>query len=149
VSFTDTESPQGDSKCERVFGDWARRANVPIGYQLIDSAPVSERKDILVLIGRHLRASLHNHESRKVTGEISYTRSTLVVDYFPDKSHRLARRIEEDHYIAMYYHNLTAEALVANQLGAAVMFAKAAAKLAPTGGDVINLFALRKIIGVC
>lgn len=120
----------------------ARLANVQIGYQLIDSAPVYERKGDLVLSGRHVRALLHHHESKKVNGELSYSGSTLVVDYFPDKSHRLARWIKEEEYIAMYYRNLAADALVGNQLSDAFTFAKTAAKLEPNGGDVINLFAL-------
>ena len=120
----------------------ARLVDVPIGYQLIDSAPVYERKGDLVLRGRHVRTLLHNRETREVDGETSYTSSTLVVDYFPDKSHRLARRIEEDDYIAMYYRNLAADSLVANQLDDAFTFATAAAKLAPIDADVISLLAL-------
>ncbi len=120
----------------------ARLANVPIGYQLVDSMPVFERRGGVILQGRHVRSLLHHQTQTQSKFAFSFSASTLVIDYFPDKSNRLVRGIPEAEYVAMYYRNLAAEALVNDDLSAAFAHAEASLKQAPLDAGSIGLLAI-------
>ncbi len=120
----------------------ARLVDVPVGYQLIDSSPVYSRRGDFVMKAHHVRTLLHNRTSERVDGALSFRTSTLIVDYFPDRSNRLVRSISEADYTAMYYRNLAADALVAGDLSQAMAHTRTAAKLAPVDAGVVGLLAL-------
>ena len=89
----------------------AKLTNVEVGYQLVDSVPVFEFNDDLVIKGVHIRTKLF--ESGWEPGEsiAVFVRPGLVIDYFPSGSERFMHNLSEDDYIARYYLNLAADAI--------------------------------------
>ncbi len=118
----------------------ARLADVRVGYQLVNSAPVFERRGEFVLVGRHIRTVLHG---KTVTEDGFFSRTMLVVDYFPDDTDsRLIGMVSESDYISMYYRNLGADALVEGRLADSFAFVMVALEHAPLDADSINMLAL-------
>lgn len=122
----------------------ARLANVRVGYELVDSSPVYELADDLVLKGVHVRALLY--EPGKVlegtTPGLSLGGEFIRIDYFPDGSERAMERISADQYIARYYRNRAAEGISAGDYDTAYWMMVESLKLDPGSSEGLNTLAV-------
>lgn len=89
----------------------ARLANVEVGYQLVDSTPVFEFREKVVLKGVHVRTRLYEQGWTPQEDVFVYARPGVQVDYFADGTERFMENLSEQDYIARYYLNQAADAI--------------------------------------
>ena len=90
----------------------ANLANVEVGYQLADSIPVFSFSDDVVFKGVHIRSKLYDPAFSPVDGRRYISRPGLRIDYFPSGSERFIRNVSKKEYVARYYLNLAALAIL-------------------------------------
>ncbi|MEH8018691.1 tetratricopeptide repeat protein [Rheinheimera muenzenbergensis] len=117
-------------------------AGVEIEFQTIVSAPVYSIKDDFMLSSDHVRTFLYNPDFVAQKGEIYFSKPSIVVDYMPAAGDITGPRISQHTFIAMFYRNLAADALMAEQYQQALALLKVALEYAPSYGAIINLTAL-------
>ena len=122
----------------------AKIVDVRVAYQLIDTTPVFEVGDKAVAKGVHIRSKLyrtHLEKSEDVPAT-SFSRSGIVVDYFPSKSKRFLSNISEQNFIARYFRNLAVEHLQNSNSNSSYWHALKSMDYAPHDAEGINLMAV-------
>jgi tetratricopeptide (TPR) repeat protein len=66
----------------------------------------------------------------------------VQVDYFPTIGRRLIANLERNNFLAMYYRNYAAEALIKADLNTAYWYVRESLVLAPDNADAINMLAV-------
>ena len=89
----------------------AKLANVEAGYQLVDSDPVFEFNEQVILKGVHIRTKLFDPEWEPGENEMILRRPHVLIDYFRSGSERFMHDLSEQDYVARYYLNLAADAI--------------------------------------
>ena len=111
----------------------ANKAGVNLGYQLVDSTPVFEKKKDIVMRGMHIRSLLYNPEDKS---------SGRIVDYFPGGSSWFNGNVSESIFISMYYNNIAVDYLNAGDNKMAYWYARTALEYAPNYGLNLNTMAI-------
>lgn len=118
----------------------ARHAGVDIRYQLVDSSPVFYKDSDVVVKGLHVRSKLYQ---RPVTsGNVYFTRSSLVVDYLPDDKTRFIGNISKNKFMALYFGNRAVEFLADEQLSQAYWHLRRALEYMPDDAANLNTLAV-------
>lgn len=120
----------------------ARLAGVEVGYQRMRDEPVFERNQQVVIVADHVRSLLFGPGDEPGTGEVTGLRPHIVIDYFPDRSRRRGGRVDQPALRAMFYANLAAEALAAENQRQAYWLLRAALEQDPTSADALNALAV-------
>lgn len=122
----------------------AKTVGVRIAYQLIDTTPIFEVGDNAVAKGVHVRSKLYRTdlEREQDTDATSFSRSGIVVDYFPSQTKRFLGNITEQNFIARYYRNVAVEYLQDSDYNNSYWHALKAMDYAPHSEEGINLMAV-------
>jgi len=120
----------------------AKLANVEVEYQLIDSAPVFESRGNLIRRSLHVRTLLIDPTWEVPQGYSAWSRPGIKIDYFPSKSSRFIRNIDESEYFAMYYRNTAADAIENNDLRQAYWLLMESLDLSPASPESLNMLAI-------
>lgn len=120
----------------------ARLVGVQVGYQRMRDEPVFERHDKVVLVADHVRSLLFDPEREREPGDITGMEPHIVIDYFPDRRRRRGGRVDEATLRSMFYANLAAEALAAEQHREAYWLLRAALEHDPASADAQNALAV-------
>lgn len=120
----------------------ARLVGVEVGYQRMRDEPVFERKDQVVLVADHVRSLLFDPEPEREPGDLTGVEAHIVIDYFPDRRRRRGGRVGEATLRSMFYANLAAEALAAEQHREAYWLLRAALEADPSSSDAQNALAV-------
>ena len=120
----------------------ANLAGVPAEFQTIVSAPVYSMQNDYMLASDHVRTFLSDPDFSPEKGMIYFVKPTLVVDYLPSAGDVTGPRISQQTFIAMYYRNLAADALLSQQYPQALALLHTALSFDPHFGGVINLAAI-------
>lgn len=120
----------------------ARLAGVDISFQQVVSSPVFDVKGDWFVSADHVRTFLYaDPPSYRKDKEIVF-RPYIIVDYFPELGDIAGLRISEATFIAMFYRNLAADALLEDKLELALALLREALRHDPGYSAVINLTAL-------
>lgn len=120
----------------------AKLADVDVEYQLIDSAPVFESRGNLIRRSLHVRTILLDSTWEAQIGSSIRSRPSISIDYFPSKFSRVVRKIDEPEYFAMFYRNIAADAMEANDLGQAYWLLMESLELSPASPESLNMLAI-------
>ena len=122
----------------------AKIVGVRVAYQLIDTTPVFEIGDKAVAKGVHVRSKLYQTDLEKAQDApiTSFSRSGIVVDYFPSKTKRFLGNISEQNFVARYFRNLAVEHLQNSDYNNGYWHALKAMDYAPHDEEGINLMAV-------
>ena len=122
----------------------AKVAKVKLAYQLVDSEPVYDKRDNLVIKGVHVRSKLYKNEMVKSADGTQqlFNYSGLVVDYFPSGRTHLIQNIDENQFVARYFRNVAVEKMQISQLGESYWYAREALRYAPAHPEGFNLLAV-------
>ena len=112
--------------------------DVKISYKLVETEPVFQKEDNLVISSQHVRTQLY--EKQKDEGKLFP--SSITVDYFPDTNARTLRAVDENEFFSMYYRNIAAQALIDNELNSAYWNIRAALDLKRNDSEALNMMAL-------
>jgi len=117
-------------------------AGIPIEFQIIVSAPVYSMKNDYMLSSDHVRTFLYDPDFVPEKGVMYFGKPRLVVDYLPSSGDLTGPRISQQTFIAMFYRNLAADAVLAKQENQALALLKTALKYDPYYSGVINIVAV-------
>lgn len=118
----------------------AHHAGVDIRYQLVDSSPVFYKESDVVVKGVHVRSKLYQRPN--ASGDVYFTRSSLVVDYLPDDKTRFIGNISKDKFMALYFGNRAVEFLADEQLPKAYWHLRRALDYVPDDAANLNTLAV-------
>lgn len=123
---------------------YAKLANVDISYAQMSSAPVysQEGGGEFEFISGHVVSKLLDPTFVPQSGIVYIKKPTIVIDYFPSRDSWMGSSVSTDQFVAMYYRNLSADALAANQLSDAAWLAIESFNYAPNDLQGINLMAV-------
>ncbi|MBU2115327.1 MAG: hypothetical protein KKE94_16310 [Gammaproteobacteria bacterium] len=117
-------------------------ARVEVEFQSIVSAPVFSIENDFMLSSDHVRTFLFNPDFVPEEGKIYFIKPAIVVDYLPAAGDITGPRISQQTFIAMFYRNLAADALLAGRHEQVLALLKTALQYAPDYSAVINLTAV-------
>ena len=117
-------------------------AGVQIEFQSIISAPVLSFESDLMVSSDHVRTFLYDPAFIPEKDTFYFIKPSLVVDYLPSSADITGPRITQQTFIAMFYRNLAADALLAEQYDQALALLKNALQYAPDYSAIINLAAV-------
>ncbi|MBQ4890710.1 hypothetical protein A9267_13050 [Shewanella sp. UCD-FRSSP16_17] len=118
----------------------AKHLNVRAVFQVVHSAPLlTHISNDLVVTSDHVRTFLYETDAGGVY--INGSEFT-VIDYFPDRNDRTGAVVSEDEFLAMFYRNLAADALLANDLTLTYSLLEKGLQLAPKYIPLINMMAV-------
>jgi Tfp pilus assembly protein PilF len=118
----------------------ARAADVKINYQLIDSSPVFEQKDDVIVKGVHVRTKLLRPYQPNSIPVLGLTGT--IVDYFPSGINQFLGNISEAEFISMYYLNIATDFIQEQDYKTSYWFALRALEFAPNYAAGITAMAL-------
>lgn len=117
-------------------------AGVEIEFQSIISAPVLSFERDLMVSSDHVRTFLYDPDFTAEKDKWHFIKPSIVVDYMPSSADIAGPRITQQTFIAMFYRNLAADALLAEQYDQALALLKNALQYAPDYSAIINLAAV-------
>ena len=118
-------------------------AGVKVKFQNIVSAPVYSIDHDVMLASDHIRSLLYNPALSSGEDPSFKGQSVVVIDYLPEFGSRLPGPvISDDTFVAMFYRNLAAEAMLAERYEHALVLIRKAIEYAPTYSASINLAAI-------
>ena len=111
----------------------ANKAQVKLGYQLVGSTPVFEKKKDIIMRGMHIRSLLYRSNDSS---------SGRIVDYFPVGSDRFVGNVSESRFVSMYYNNIAVDFLNTGDYKTAYWYARTALEYAPSYAFNLNTMAI-------
>lgn len=120
----------------------AKLVDLNVGYRMVHTAPVFEKHRNIVLSSAHVQTIIYDEDFVEVPGEFYIRKPGIVIDYFPSTSNISGRYISETQFLAMYYQNMSATALLDNNLFTAYWNIKQAAVLDSESENTQNTLAV-------
>ncbi|MCT7943071.1 tetratricopeptide repeat protein [Shewanella holmiensis] len=109
-------------------------------FQVVYASPVLTNitSDLLVT-SDHVRTFLYDEQP---SGHYLSGSTSTVIDYFPDRFDRTGAIVSENEFLAMFYRNLAADALLLHNYEHAFVLLKQGFTLAPEYEPLINMMAI-------
>lgn len=127
---------------------FADLADIDISFQHMMSTPVFSIEEDWFISSDHVRSFLFAPQELPAKRNEIMFRSFVVIDYFPSAGDSNGGRLSKATFIAMYYRNLAADALLEGNYEKTLALLREALKYAPEYSPIINLTALvHKYIG--
>jgi len=124
----------------------AKSVGVDTGYQLLDSQPVYQKQNNIILSAQHIRSLLFvakkTVREQIVSGRLVIGRNALIVDYFPSQNSRVRKNISESEFVSMFYKNKAADAIVKGNYDSAYWLIRESFLHYPTDEQAINMMAV-------
>jgi Tfp pilus assembly protein PilF len=109
-------------------------------FQVVHAAPMlTNVTSNLVINSDHVRTFIYDE---KPNNHFFSGMRSQMIDYFPDRDDRTGAIITEEEFIAMFYRNLAADALVINDLVTAFSLLDKGLSLAPQYEPLINMMGI-------
>lgn len=121
---------------------FAKHLGIDIGYQLVDSTPVYQEENGIVLSSEHVRSLLYEPKRDLKNGSFFFRRSAIAIDYFPERNIRVRKSVNENEFLAMYYRNRAAEAIIEKNNVLAYWLLRRALDFHPDDQHAVNMLAL-------
>lgn len=120
----------------------ANIADVETGYQLVESAPVYQKENNIILSSQHVRSLLFEPKVEQEKGIIALGRNALIVDYFPTRGSHLRRTVYLKEFTAMFYRNKAADAIIDRNYDLAYWLLRETFLHLPVDEHAVNMMAV-------
>lgn len=120
----------------------ARLVDLELTYQKVNSTPVYRKQKKLLTVSSHVRTKILDPWFKPEKNQFVFFRSGTVIDYFPSSSDYYAGKVEEQDFIAKYYQNVAAEAMVEENYAKAFYLLQSALLHSPLNPESINMLAV-------
>jgi Tfp pilus assembly protein PilF len=111
-------------------------------FQRVNSPPIYARNNQIMTLSAHVRTFILDPDYKDEPGYIVFTRPKIVIDYFPNNNNVSGHYVSEEDFIAMYYQNLAADALMDENYDVAYSLLVHALKISPQNAETINSLAV-------
>jgi len=118
----------------------AELSQVDIAYQLLESEPVYQKQDDLVISSQHIRTILYEPKSLDSSTFVLFP-SRIIIDYFPSENTKVLRRVDENEFLSMFYSNRAIEVMLKDN-NLAYWYLRRALALKPDDLNALNIMAI-------
>jgi Tfp pilus assembly protein PilF len=129
----------------------AELAGLEISYQKVNSRPIYAKHGNILLLSSHVVTKVYEPDEDIVQkpNMITIRRPHVVIDYFPTRGTVKGSRVEKHDFVAMYYQNKAAKALLEKDYDEAYAFVKKGLRESPSNPETLNLLGvLYKNVGL-
>lgn len=119
---------------------YASLVGLKVEYRKVNSAPVYSRENGIVTISSHVQT--HVYASSQTNSKFNFFFSKVIIDYFPSSRGVLGGVVSDNDFVSMYYQNLAAKALMADDLDMAYSLLVKAMQLSPNNIETLNTLAV-------
>ena len=112
------------------------------GFQRVNSAPVYARYANLMTLSSHVRTYVYAPNQAKQANTIVIRRASVIIDYFPTSPDVSGYMVSEADFIAMYYQNMAAEAMLEKRYDFAYSLLEQGLRLNHSNPETLNTLAV-------
>lgn len=122
---------------------YASLAKLEIDFRQVNTAPIYQRQKGIMTLSSHVQTYVYapNNEV-KSKRNIIFSRSKIIIDYFPSSRSVSGSMLDIADFEAMYYQNLAAKALVDRHFDLAYSLLSVAMELSPNNIETLNTLAV-------
>jgi Tfp pilus assembly protein PilF len=120
----------------------ADSVGVETRFQLMNTAPVFDRDGGLIISTNHVRSRIFDPDYEPTPGNLILQRPHVQIDYFPGDRRGSGEQVSREEFLALFYRNLAADALIAGDLDQSFALTRAALEIHPDQADSLNLMAV-------
>jgi len=121
---------------------YAKLVGLEFSYRVVHTLPIFSKKDDVVLSSSHVQTIIYDPTFVPDKSFFYLSTPRIAIDYFPNKWNRKGKSYSYNAFIAMYYKNLAADALVEKDLSKSFIYANKAYEYDTKNIDTINLLAV-------
>ncbi|NQZ21192.1 MAG: hypothetical protein HRT53_03980 [Colwellia sp.] len=121
---------------------YAKLIGIDFAYRTVHTLPIFTKKSDVILSSSHVQTIIYDDTFVAEDNFIYLSTPGIVIDYFPNKDNRKGRKYSYETFIAMYYKNISADALVNKDLAKSFLYAHAAHQYNKSNTAIINLLAV-------
>lgn len=119
----------------------AKLVDLDFDYREVNSIPVFEKNNDLLLSSSHVQTRVFAPLVDDPEVRLLY-RSNVVIDYFPVNTNHTNMTVDFNTFLAMYYRNKAADALLVNDINRAFSYIMQGFEKSPNDVGVINMLAV-------
>jgi tetratricopeptide (TPR) repeat protein len=119
----------------------ATLANIPIQYEIVETAPIYQRADDILIVLQHIRTTLF-YKNSTLRGKQKTSLKDISIDYYPTDDEVTLKIISESEFYSMFYTNTAAEFLVSKDNDLVYWYLKKALELYPQNVQAINMMGI-------
>lgn len=120
----------------------AKLVNLEMDFQLMDSTPIYALNGTVVSKVVHIRSVIYEPDWEPNPDAVISFRPSIKIDYFPTKNQRFITNMNEQEYLAMYYRNIAAEAIIEADYNTAYWHAIESLNFDFDNSSAINMLAI-------
>jgi len=120
----------------------AKLVNLEVTYREVNTLPVFEKHNNLLLSSTHVQTILIDPTFIPEKNMVYFYKPSIVIDYFPTSTNHVGTPLNYKQFVAMYYQNIAADALVANNLNKAFAYAEQGFEFDPYSSKLLNTLAV-------
>ena len=121
---------------------YAKLIGIDFSYRTVHTLPVYTKKADIVLSSSHVQTIIYDDTFVAEDGFSYFSTPGIVIDYFPSEDNRKGVKYSYKTFLAMYYKNLAAGALVDKDLEKSFLYANTAYQYNNKSTAIINLLAV-------
>ena len=120
----------------------ARLVGLEVSYQQVNTIPIYNQQNKVLTISGHVRTKIFAPDFKLEKNQFVITRPGTVIDYFPGSGDFFGGKVAVQDFIAKFYQNHAAEALLNQQYAEAFAWIEAALAISPENAETINMLAV-------
>jgi Tfp pilus assembly protein PilF len=122
---------------------YASLVNLDVDYRKVNSAPIYQRVNSVMTMSSHVQTHLYAPQPKVEDKQsLKGLRAKIIIDYFPTSNHIIGDVIGHADFMAMFYQNLAAEAIISGRYEVAYSLLNEAMDLSPNNIETINTIAV-------
>ncbi|MCL1078506.1 hypothetical protein D5R81_10865 [Parashewanella spongiae] len=121
---------------------FAKIAGLEFDFVEVNTIPIFDKQGSLIMSSNHVQTRLYDPNYTPKPNRITLVRPHTVIDYFPDSNDHRGKNIDHSEFIAKYYNNIAAEALIDDRIELAFQYAMAGYKADEHNPETLNLLAV-------
>lgn len=118
----------------------ATLANIPIHYEIVETAPIYQKADDILIVSQHIRTTLFHYTSSSRKQKTSP--KDIAIDYYPTDEEVTLKTISESEFYSMFYTNVAADYLISRNNDLVYWYLKKALELYPNNIQAINMMGI-------
>ena len=120
----------------------AKVAGLEVSYREVNTLPIFEKHSNLLLSSTHVQTIIFDPTFVPEQDMYYMERPGIVIDYFPNSTNRVSKKVSIKEFGSMFYNNIAASALIDSKINKAFLYAEQAYTMAPQSKEVVNLLAV-------
>ncbi|NVK57954.1 MAG: hypothetical protein HWE26_20325 [Alteromonadaceae bacterium] len=120
----------------------AKAAAIDVSYQKMNSAPVYLKHDKVMSISSHVRTFIYDPDFKPEPHTIVIRKPRIAIDYFPAPDSTKGNTVTAQDFVAMYYQNMAAEAIINADLDQAHTYIQQGLQVSPFNPESLNILAV-------